>query len=61
MILWMQVTPDEYELPLVVAKSAGELARLTGQTRSNICSCISHAEKRGGKSQYVRLTVDDDE
>ena len=60
-MLWMQVTDDKYELPLVVAKSAGELARLTGQKRSSICSCISHAEKRGGRSRYVRVIIEDDE
>lgn len=61
MFLWMKVTDDKYELPLMVAKSAGELARMTGQKRSSICSCISHAEKRGGKSCYVRVKVEDDE
>jgi len=34
--LYMAVTPDEYELPLVVAASAAELARVCGTSESNI-------------------------
>ena len=28
--LWLKVTQDEYELPLVVARSADELAKMCG-------------------------------
>ena len=61
MMVWMLVTNDKYELPLIVAKSAGELARLTGQRRSNIASAICHAEKRGARCKYVRVEVEDDD
>lgn len=60
MMIWMKVTDDKYELPLVVANSAGELAKLTGQKRSSICSAITHANKRGGRCRYVRVKVDDE-
>lgn len=61
MILWMQVTKDKYELPLVVARSARELARMTGRKSATICAAIIRAKERGGRCQYVKVEVDDDE
>lgn len=61
MTLWMKVTMDEYELPLAVADSSGELARRLGVSRSTVASVVSNAKKRGGRCCYVKVEVDDDE
>lgn len=58
----MKVSSDRLELPLVVAGSCEELARLCGVSSNNIASAISHAKKRGHKSQYVKVEeIEDDE
>lgn len=44
--LYMMVTDDEFELPLVVADSAQELANIIGRDVNTIYSGISH-EKHG--------------
>ena len=61
MTLWMEITTDDLELPLVVASSAEELARKIGKCRNNIYSVISHARARGYKSRYVKVEVEDGE
>lgn len=61
--VYMLVTPDRYELPLLVADSAVELAKAAGVT----ISCVSHMirkRERGTlktRSQYVRVWVDEEE
>lgn len=54
----MLVTKDKYELPLVVADTVAELAKLTGQKRSSVASAISHAKKKGFSSRYVEVVID---
>jgi ribosomal protein L7Ae-like RNA K-turn-binding protein len=56
--LWLAVTPDEYELPLIVADSAAELGRKCGISKSTIkvaerlgCS----GERSGRKIVKVRI------
>lgn len=56
--IYMKVTQDKYELPLVVADTVAELARLTGQKRSSVASALSHAKKKGFNSSYVKVIVD---
>ena len=53
--LYLLVTKDEYELPIIVTDCVKELAEFCGDTVNNILSCISHAKKSGGKSRYVRV------
>lgn len=60
MTLWMEVTTDDLELPLVVAGSVTELARKIGKTNNNISSSISKAKTRGYRSRYVKVEVEDD-
>lgn len=60
MTLWMEVTKDDLELPLVVASSAEELARKIGKTSRNIYSAIYKAKVRGYRSRYVKVEVEDD-
>lgn len=56
MTLYLEITKDEFELPLAVADSINELARLTGKNPANICHCIH----REGRSKYIRVEVEDD-
>ena len=56
--VYMLVTQDKYELPLVVADTVAELARLTGQKRSSVASAITHAKKKGFSSKYVKVILD---
>lgn len=69
MLIWMEVTPDEYELPLKVTDSGGELARMCGLSPDTIYSSISHyknrkrrnARLRERKRKFVKVEVNDDE
>lgn len=40
--LYVRTTTDEYELPIAVADSAGELAEMLGTTKAGIFSSIAH-------------------
>lgn len=51
MLLWMAVTPDKYELPLVVATSAPELAKALGRATNTIRTEMSLA--MNGRSKYT--------
>ena len=55
----MYVTKDKYELPLIVADTAAELARKLGIHPGPVRSALCHARQRGGKSQYVKVNIDD--
>ena len=58
--VYMQVTKDRFELPIVVADSAYELARLCGVNVSTIMHSISTRSKRVVKnSQYKKVWVSD--
>lgn len=59
MKIYMLVTQDELELPLIVADSLGELAEKCGCTKNAISSGISY-KKNGGKSRFVKVVVEDD-
>lgn len=59
MTIWMMVSSDELELPLAVASSQAELARIIGIPANNIASAISQAKKRGHKSQYVKVEIEE--
>ena len=59
MTIWMMVSSDELELPLAVARSQAELARIIGIPAKNIASAISHAKKKGYKSRYVKVEIEE--
>lgn len=66
MTLWMEVTQDEYELPVAVAESAGILARKIGKSKKTIISAMRKAQIRQEKQghtrcRYVKVEVDDGE
>lgn len=54
--LYLYVTKDDYELPLIVADSAEELAQILGTTKNTVLSCISHKHKG-----WVRVSVEEGE
>ena len=43
--IWMEVTRDEYELPVKIADSVEELAEMCGTSTNTIRSTISHRKK----------------
>ena len=61
MTLFLMVTDDEYELPLAVADSAAELARITGKRENTIYSAICHAKKGDRKSIYHKIEIMDED
>lgn len=56
MILWLKVTKDEYQLPLAVADTAAELARMTGVKPDSLYSMRCH-----GAKEYIKVEVEDNE
>lgn len=56
--LYMKVTTDRFELPLIVCDSAGELAAAVGTDRNVIYSSISHRKKDGRGTSYRMVEVD---
>ena len=54
--LYMKVSKDKYELPVAVAESVDELARMTGNTKKSIYSMVSR--NTGG---YRKVEVMEDE
>ena len=57
----MMVTEDKYELPLVVADSLSELARLTGTDSHTIASAISHHNMGMiNKTKWRRIEIEED-
>lgn len=61
MVLYLRVTKDRYELPLAVADTPKELGEICGVSPGLISSCISHAEKKGFKSEYRRVILSEDD
>ncbi len=59
--IWMLVTRDEYELPLAVANSAEELARITGKSANTIKSSAGKYKKGLLKTcSYRRVDLEED-
>lgn len=57
MKLYIAVSRDKYKLPIAVADSAGELAKMVGVTKNNILSSISH---NLGTYEKVVINEEDD-
>ena len=60
-VLWMCTTPDALELPVAVAGSVKELARMLGVSAESIYSAVWQAEKRGGRCAYRRVVLENTE
>lgn len=50
--LWIKVTHDEYELPVAVADTARELARMCGVTVSTIWTTMSHVKDPNHRQKF---------
>lgn len=60
MVLYLEVTRDEFELPLAVADSIKELAKLRGVSRHTISHCVNDLENgKINKSKYLRVNVEE--
>lgn len=58
--LWMKVTRDKYELPLVVEDSGAKLARKLGIPENQIYNTMSKAKKKNQKRCiFVKVDLED--
>jgi hypothetical protein len=58
--IWMEVTTDELELPLVTANSAVALAEKCGVSKNTVWMSVSHRKKRGTRTRFVKVEIDDE-
>lgn len=56
--VYMKVTKDEYELPVAIADSIAELAKMLGVTRQHIYDSMRHAKQRGHKTPYIKVEIE---
>ena len=61
MIIWIEVTKDEYELPIAVADSAGELANLCGTTKNAVTSSAYRKGRKGRKGRFRRVDIQEND
>ena len=68
MTLWMEVTRDEYELPIAVSTSVKELAELRKTTPGAIRSAMNKYKKRMETNKkkkplcrYVKVEIEEDD
>lgn len=59
MRLYLEITQDKYELPIMVCESAAELARRTGLTENNVYSQISKGRKNNWKPRFISIEVEE--
>ena len=57
MTLFLEVTRDKYELPIMVCDSSAELAKKLGVRADTVRSTICRAERNGWKCRYARVKV----
>lgn len=60
MTVWMLVTSDKYELPIMWEESARKLADRIGIPRNYIHSAISNAKKKHQRCKYVKVEVEEE-
>lgn len=60
--IWLELSRDEYEFPIVMADTVQELARITGAKVATIRSTVSSWERGKIKApKYVRIRYDESE
>lgn len=57
--IWIKTTNDEYEHIIAMGDTVKALAIDCGTTPNTIYSAISHAAKRGKKSIYKKVVVEE--
>ena len=55
MKLYLKTTTDDLELPIAVAESPGELAKMLGTTKGSVNSCIARHH-----SGWFKVEVEDE-
>ena len=53
-MVWMEIDLKNKELPIKIADSAAELAKMCGTTVNNVESSASHA-KRGLRKRFIKV------
>lgn len=61
MTLWLRISMDKYELPMVVADTSTELARMCGVAEGTVASSIHHSKVSGHRSRYVKVDIEEDD
>lgn len=59
MILWMEISRDRLELPLAVADTVSELARMRNTTASAICQSMKYQSLHNKKPRYIKIEIKD--
>lgn len=57
---YMEITKDEFELPVAVAETTAELARIRGVAPNTIKSVMYHAKKNKSKCKYIKVVMDEE-
>ena len=57
MFVYMQVTKDEYELPLAITDSIPKLAEMVGVKPKSIYDSMSRAKTLGFRTQYKKVDI----
>lgn len=55
--LYLLVENNQYELPICVCDSVEELSDMTNVSVADINDMIAKAEKRGGRSRFIRVRI----
>lgn len=58
--LYMKVTRDEFELPVAVADSVAELAKMLGIKPNTVSRSLSRQKCHGRKSCYRKVEIIED-
>ncbi len=59
--VYMEISKDKYELPVAIANSVPELARITGYSENVISSTISHAKNKQWRwSKFIKVEIEDE-
>lgn len=58
MPVYMATTKDKYELPLAIADSPWELARLLQVTESAVCKGLKYTERGGKGGRYHKVWIE---
>lgn len=59
MTLYLMVTKDKYELPLCVADTVPELAKMVGTTTNTIYSMMGHEKTGKCRSKFKKVEVEE--
>lgn len=60
MRLYLRVTDDKYELPIAVADTQAELARMLGLSKNNVQKMFMYARRDGGRGRMYKVVDVDD-